>query len=382
MAEQMRIHRALARAGIASRRQAELLIAAGRVTINGTVARVGQSVDPVHDVVAVDGGKVSLTPPKPTWIVLNKPAGVMTTKKDPEGRKTVFDLVPNIPGLTYVGRLDFLTEGVLLLTTDGDAAHRLTHPSSEVERIYVATVRGNAKAAADRARQGVELDDGIVTPAWVNVSPLENRRWAFEIAIREGRTREIRRLCAELGLEVDRLVRVQFGPVRIGQLAPGDTRSLTGREIAMLEALTGSELGVAPPSISQRRRERERHDRARPERPASTRGGERGERDTGRSEHRGERRERGIERSAHERDAGRDDSRRRPPRKPIRTSDRAHDRQPEPRGDAKPGRPAAKEVRSNRIDRSPRDGERRDRRSEGGTRRSSRRSGGEGRRND
>ncbi|MEO7965102.1 MAG: pseudouridine synthase [Gemmatimonadaceae bacterium] len=257
----MRIHRALARAGFASRRQAEVLIAAGRVSVNGTVARVGQSVDPAHDRVLVDGEKVSLAPPKPTWIVLNKPAGVMTTRRDPEGRKTVFDLVPAVPGLTYVGRLDFLTEGVLLLTTDGDAAHRLTHPSSEVERIYVATVRGNAKAAADRARKGVALDDGMVTPAWVNVSSLDNRRWAFEIAIREGRTREIRRLCAELGLEVERLVRTQFGPVRIAQLAPGDTRALTGREIAVLEAVTGSELGVSPPSLSQRRRERERRDR-------------------------------------------------------------------------------------------------------------------------
>jgi 23S rRNA pseudouridine2605 synthase len=262
MAQPMRIHRALARAGVASRRQSEALIAAGRVTVNGVAAHVGQSVDPTRDRVQVDGENVSLTAARPAWIVLNKPAGVMTTRRDPEGRRTVFDLVPPTPGLTYVGRLDFLTEGVLLLTTDGDAAHRLTHPSSEVERIYVATVRGNAKEAADRARKGVELEDGMVTPAWVAVHPLENRRWAFEIAIREGRTREVRRLCAALGLEVERLMRTQFGPVRIGQLAPGATRSLTGREIAMLEALTGSELGVKPPSISERRRERERRDRA------------------------------------------------------------------------------------------------------------------------
>jgi hypothetical protein len=109
----------------------------------------------------------------------------------------------------------------------------------------------------------VELEDGLVTPAWVNVLPLENRRWAFEVCIREGKTREVRRLCAALGLEVEHLMRTQFGPVRIGQLAPGSTRALTGREIAMLEALTGLELGVDPPTMSQRRRERERHDRDR-----------------------------------------------------------------------------------------------------------------------
>src|SRR5438874_8639763 len=124
----MRIQRALARAGIASRRKAEELIAAGRVSINGTVATIGQSVNPSIDAIMVDGKRVG-PPPAFTWIVFNKPLGVMTTKTDPEGRKTVFDYMPEIPGLTYVGRLDFLTEGVLLMTNDGGAAHALTHPS-------------------------------------------------------------------------------------------------------------------------------------------------------------------------------------------------------------------------------------------------------------
>jgi 23S rRNA pseudouridine2605 synthase len=156
----MRIHRALARAGVASRRKAEELVAAGRVSVNGAVARTGQVVDPSVDRIAVDGKEL---PPAATtfeWFVLNKPAGVVTTKSDPEGRRTVFELVPNAAGLTYVGRLDYLTEGVLLLTTDGDAAHVLTHPSSEVERTYVATVRGDVRAAVAAAREGVELDDG------------------------------------------------------------------------------------------------------------------------------------------------------------------------------------------------------------------------------
>src|SRR5262249_10509381 len=163
MAETMRIQRALARAGVASRRKAEELIAAGRVTVNGAVAQTGQPVDPSQDVIVVDG-KPLVAPTGYEWIVLNKPSGVMTTRSDPDGRKLVLELVTAVPGLTYVGRLDYLTEGVLLLTTDGEAAHRLSHPSSEVERTYVATVIGKADVAVEVARDGVILDDGPVFP--------------------------------------------------------------------------------------------------------------------------------------------------------------------------------------------------------------------------
>ncbi|MBL8997741.1 MAG: rRNA pseudouridine synthase [Gemmatimonadetes bacterium] len=234
----MRIHRALARAGVASRRKAEELVAAGRVTVNGAVARTGQSVDPSRDAIAVDGTPVG-APVAPRWYVLNKPPGVLTTRSDPEGRKTVFSLVPPEPGLTYVGRLDYMTEGVLLLTTDGDAAHRLTHPSTGVPRSYVATVRGPVKQAAAEIRAGVELEDGLVTPESVEVSPgARARTWDLALTIREGRTREVRRLCDAVGLEVLRLVRTSFGPVSLGTLAPGASRALTARERDLVLALT------------------------------------------------------------------------------------------------------------------------------------------------
>ena len=237
MGEPMRIQRALARAGIASRRAAEELVAAGRVTVNGAPARVGQSVDPDRDRIAVDGHAVGRPDAKRHWIVLNKPRAVLTTRSDPEGRETVFDYVEDAPGLTYVGRLDFMTEGVLLLTTDGDAAHRLTHPSREVERTYLATVRGNASDAAREARRGVELEDGIVRVIDVHAEPIGSRRWTFEVTIAEGRNREVRRLCEALGLDVERLVRTRFGPVKLGTLPSGETRALTPKERQVIEAM-------------------------------------------------------------------------------------------------------------------------------------------------
>ena len=234
--EAMRIHRALARAGVASRRKAEELVAAGRVKVNGEVAQTGQSVQPERDKITVDGKLISM-PKKVTWLVLHKPQGVLTSRPDGSGRQTVFDLVQDVPGLTYVGRLDYLTEGVLLLTTDGEAAHRLTHPSSEIERTYVVTVRGDVPTAVRRARAGLELEDGFVRPTHVDAVQGEDRQWQMTITIREGRTREVRRLCEALELEVRRLVRTQFGPVRLGTLQAGAVRALTQREIELIASL-------------------------------------------------------------------------------------------------------------------------------------------------
>jgi 23S rRNA pseudouridine2605 synthase len=233
MSEPMRIQRALARAGVASRRHSEELIAAGRVSVNGAVARIGLTVDPDRDEIRVDG-KIIGAAAAPVWILLNKPAGVMTTRSDPDGRKTVFDLVDDVPGLTYVGRLDYMTEGVLLLTNDGTAAHELTHPSHEVERTYVAIVTGNAEAAAKRAQRGVELEDGLVQPVSVTARPVGAGRSEFEVTITEGRKREIRRLCTALGLTVERLIRVRYGSVTLGKLQPGQSRKLSTREIREL----------------------------------------------------------------------------------------------------------------------------------------------------
>jgi 23S rRNA pseudouridine2605 synthase len=232
----MRLQRALARAGVASRRAAEELISAGRVTVNGTAAHTGQVVDPEHDDIRVDGKQVKAAATH-TWILLHKPSGVMTTRADPEGRQTVFDLVKDVPGLTYVGRLDYLTEGALLLTTDGAAANTLTHPRYEVEREYVAIVTGDVESAVRAARHGVELDDGLVEVNDVSARRIGGGRSEFRVTIAEGRKREVRRLCRALGLTIERLVRVRYGPIELGDLPRGRSRPLTTKEIASIQKI-------------------------------------------------------------------------------------------------------------------------------------------------
>jgi 23S rRNA pseudouridine2605 synthase len=225
-----KLQKVLARAGVASRRAVEILIMEGRVTVNGEVATVGRRVDPVTDVLEVDGALVA-TDPDLVHYLLHKPAGVVTTASDPQGRPTVLDLVPAEPRVFPVGRLDLDTEGLLLLTNDGELTQRITHPSHGVEKEYLAQVEGSPSRGALRAlREGVELDDGPTAPAKVSqVSP-----GVLRITIHEGRNRQVRRMCEAVGHPVGRLVRTRIGPVTDTTLGPGEWRRLTPDEVASL----------------------------------------------------------------------------------------------------------------------------------------------------
>jgi len=232
----MRLQRALARAGVASRRKAEDLIRSGRVRVDGTPATIGMSVDPDAQRITVDG-RVVRAAAKTTWLALNKPLGYVVSRSDPEGRRTVFDLLPKVPGLTYVGRLDVMTSGLLLLTTDGAAAHRLMHPRYEVPRSYWLAVHG-ADAAEIRAAlaQRIVIDGRAVRVVDSRVRPA-GRSVEVEITLAEGRQRIVRRIAEALDLKIEWLHRVAYGPVRLGKLGEGKWRELTRQEIATIERL-------------------------------------------------------------------------------------------------------------------------------------------------
>ena len=227
-----RLQKVLARAGLASRRAGEELIAAGRVRVNGETAVLGRRVDPDADEVEVDGVLVAVAEGLVHYL-LNKPAGVVSTAQDPQGRPTVVDLVPDTPRVFPVGRLDALTEGLLLLTNDGQLAHRLTHPSFGVDKEYVAEVVGRpAPGTLRRLRQGVTLEDGLTAPAKVSLlSPT-----VLRLVIHEGRNRQVRRMCEAVGHPVVRLVRTRIGPLSDTSLAPGKWRRLSPAEVRSLAA--------------------------------------------------------------------------------------------------------------------------------------------------
>lgn len=230
-----RLQKVLAQAGIGSRRACEILIEEGRVSVNGEIAQLGRRVDPAHDVVEVDGSQIGVRPGLVHYL-LNKPAGVVTTAADTHGRPTVVELVPAEPRVFPVGRLDVDTEGLLLLTNDGDLAHRLTHPSFGVDKEYLATVEGRpSRATLRRLREGVELEDGLTAPAKASeLSP-----GLLRITIHEGRNRQVRRMCEAVGHPVQRLVRVRIGPLVDRQLAPGEWRALSQDEVRTLERAAG-----------------------------------------------------------------------------------------------------------------------------------------------
>ena len=236
----MRLQRALARAGVASRRAAEELIEAGKVRVDGKVAALGSKVDPDRQRITVSGKAVHVAERR--WLAFHKPLGVVTTASDEEGRRTVFDFVPDARGLTYVGRLDVMTTGLLLLTTDGDAVHRLTHPRYHVPRRYTALVHGRSTAEVTAAvRQRVVVDGRAVEPAEVRVRPGKEGRSIIDLTLQEGRNRVVRRWCEALGLKVDRLARLSYGPVRLGDLPPGRFRPLTPAEERALYRALGLE---------------------------------------------------------------------------------------------------------------------------------------------
>jgi 23S rRNA pseudouridine2605 synthase len=238
-----RLNRFLARRGVSSRRGADELIAAGRVTINGEVSRLGAVVEPSVDRVTVDGHRIPSRAVSVT-IVLNKPAGVVTTRSDPYQRRTVMDLLEPVPGLVPVGRLDADSRGLLVLTTDGDLAHAVSHPRHGVTKRYLATL--DRAISADQLEQltaGVELEDG---PARAVAARRSGSDSVVEVVMAEGRKREVRRLFAAVGIEVRDLVRIAVGPVELGALPEGEARALRPAELSSLRAAAGMTAPARP----------------------------------------------------------------------------------------------------------------------------------------
>ena len=232
-----RLNRYLARRGVASRRGADELIAAGRVTVNGATGHLGTQVSPARDRVRVDD--VAVEPVAMTTVMLNKPPGVVTTRHDPGGRPTVMELVPDVPGLIPVGRLDADSRGLLLVTNDGELAHRVAHPRYGIRKRYRVLLTGPATGAQlRRLADGVELEDGRARPVSVRTGggPQE-----LEVVMAEGRKREIRRMVAAVGLDVADLMRVAVGPITLGRLAQGASRPLTAVELQRLREAVGLE---------------------------------------------------------------------------------------------------------------------------------------------
>ena len=239
-----RLQKVLARAGMGSRRTCEALIAEGRVTVDGEAAVLGRRVDVEVARIEVDGVPVPVAADLVSYL-LNKPPGVVTTLSDPRGRQTVADLVPSDPRVFPVGRLDYDSEGLLVLTNDGELTQLLTHPSHGVAKAYLAEVVGVPTAGeVRRLREGVELDDGPTAPARVAVVARHGDGAALELVIHEGRNRQVRRMCEAIGHPVTRLVRTRIGPISDARLAPGEWRRLAATEVrALYAAAVGRPVG-------------------------------------------------------------------------------------------------------------------------------------------
>ncbi|HSK55351.1 MAG TPA: pseudouridine synthase [Jiangellales bacterium] len=240
--EGVRLQKVLAAAGVGSRRACEQLIAAGRVEVDGEVVRtMGVRVHPGRVVIKVDGLRVGTDAAGLVHLALNKPAGVVSTMSDPEGRPSLGDYVEGRrERLFHVGRLDADTEGLILLTNDGELAHRLSHPSYEVAKTYLAEVHGPvARDVGRRLREGVELDDGVASVDSFRVVGRTGSRVMVEVVLHEGRKHVVRRLLTAVGQPVERLVRTRVGPIRLGDLRPGRSRSLSAAEVGRLYSEVG-----------------------------------------------------------------------------------------------------------------------------------------------
>lgn len=231
----VRLQKVLAARGIASRRVVEDMIGEGRIAVNGEIAVLGRRIDPESDVIEVDGVLVGVAPDLVHYL-LHKPAGVVSTASDTHDRPIVTDIVPSEPRVWPVGRLDLETEGLLLLSNNGELTHRLTHPSFSVDKEYLAELDGEPKPGDLRAwRNGVELEDGMTAPAKASlVSPR-----VLRLIIHEGRNRQVRRMCDARGFRVKRLVRTRIGPLTDTTLKPGEWRVLEPEEVRKLEEATG-----------------------------------------------------------------------------------------------------------------------------------------------
>ena len=259
--EGVRLQKILSTAGIASRRASEQLILEGRVSVNGDVVReLGSRADPARDEIRVDGRRIR-TEVEHRYIALYKPRGYVTTRKDPEGRPTVLDLLGHGVGYIYpVGRLDYDSDGLLLLTTDGDLAEKLTHPRNEVERVYEAIVAGAPDdGAIEKLRRGVFIDGRRTAPAEVKrgATVKSGQTTKLTISLREGRNRQVRKMCQVVGHPVRALTRVRMGSITLGKLRPGEWRELGDEEVAALKRGTASgQAGLRPAGGASRRRPR------------------------------------------------------------------------------------------------------------------------------
>ncbi len=234
-----RVQRALARAGFGSRRACEELIEQGRVEVNGRVVALGDRVDPTRDAVRVDGRRISVDPDL-RYLALHKPRGVTTTLRDAHAERDLRGFLPKGPRVFPVGRLDRDTEGLLLLTNDGDLAHRLAHPRHGVEKEYLAEVDGAPTTRQlGRLRRGVTLEDGPARALDARAAGRTGGRGAVRLVLAEGRKREVRRMLDAVGLPVRRLVRTRVGPVRLGRLRPGELRELSSEEVRALYRVAG-----------------------------------------------------------------------------------------------------------------------------------------------